>query len=332
MIESIAAGVPPEGMSVATAGLYSSALAALEKQGIFASDIAGMSVFRTGEPTAALKKVRDDMLSRPLPKPTKPFEPAEVFDDFCVYAATIKIPTYQAGTPPYEMEGGGWVFDESGKPVVQAEEEANFVVTLPRTAMPENGFPVVVFSRTGAGGERPLVDRGVRAAPGGAAIEPGTGPARDFAKVGFAGSSIDGPHGGLRNVANKDEQFLVFNVFNMLALRDNLRQSAVELSLQAHILESIEIDASACPGLSTPGGGPAKFDASTMAAFGHSMGASIVPLAVAFEPKLRGVILSGAGSSYIAKSSTKRSPSRQRGSPSCSSSTPAATSSASSIQ
>jgi hypothetical protein len=307
-VDVLARGGTPAGMSEQAASDYRSAMDRLAAADVVPQEIAGLAVFRTGNPTESFARVVKDVLSRPIPQPQAPFTPAEVFEGFCVYQTTVKIPTYQAGEPPYNKEGGGWAFDESGNPVVQAEEEANFVVTLPRAPMPDKGFPVVVFSRTGAGGERPLVDRGVRAAPGGEAKEPGTGPAFEFAKVGFAGSSIDGPHGGLRNVSKGDEQFLVFNVFNPLALRDNVRQSAVELVLQAHILEKVQIDASACPGLTTPGGGPARFDVSTMASFGHSMGASILPLSLSAEPRLRGAILSGAGSSYIENIVHKKKP------------------------
>jgi hypothetical protein len=298
-VSELAAGGVPEGMSEQAARTYREALAVLLTQGVPSEEISGLAVFRTGHPTKSFGTFVQHALAQPMPVPTKPFEPGEVFDDFCVYQTTIKMPTYQAGVPPYDKEGGGWTTDENGNPVVQGEEEANFVVTLPRAPMPEKGFPIVLFSRTGAGGQRPLVDRGVRAIPGGEAKEPGTGPAMEFARVGFAGSSIDGPHGGLRNVTGNDEQLLIFNVFNPPALRDNVRQSALEIVLQAHILEAVEIDAASCPGLTTPGGGPARFDVDTMATFGHSMGASIVPLAVAFEPRLRGAVLSGAGASYI---------------------------------
>lgn len=312
-MSDLAGGLAPEGMSAAAAAEYRVALNVLQLQGVDTAEIAALAVFRTGDPARRFGEYVDHALSQPLPEPVKPFAPAEVFDGYCVYQTTIQMPTYQAGIPPYDTEGGGWAVDASGQPAVQALEEANFVVTLPRAPMPAGGFPVVVFSRTGAGGERPLVDRGVRATPGGEAVEPGTGPAMELAQVGFAGSSIDGPHGGLRNVSKKDEQFLIFNVFNPLGLRDNIRQSALELVLQAHILGKIEIDASACPGLTTPGGGPARFDTGTMAAFGHSMGASIVPLAQSYEPRLRASILSGAGSSYIANIVHKKKPIETKG-------------------
>jgi hypothetical protein len=164
--------------------------------------------------------------------------------------------------------------------------------------MPAAGYPIVVLSRTGAGGDRPLVDRGVAAVNGGPPLVAGTGPALYFANVGFAGSSIDGPLGGLRNPTNENEDFLIFNVGNPVALRDNVRQSAAELALQAHLLENVRIDVSGCPGAVAPGN-QASFDVGTMALMGHSMGATIAPLAVAVEPRFRAALLSGAGGSWI---------------------------------
>src|SRR5690606_37485035 len=111
--------------------------------------------------------------------------------------------------------------------------------------------PLLVFSRTGGGGDRPLVDRGVRDADGNV-IVPGSGPALELSRAGFAGASVDGPHGGLRNVTNGDEQLLVFNFQNPLALRDNVRQSALELALLPEVLDGVSIDVSDCPGAEAP--------------------------------------------------------------------------------
>jgi pimeloyl-ACP methyl ester carboxylesterase len=147
----------------------------------------------------------------------------------------------------------------------------------------------------------------VRATNGGPAVAPGTGPAREFAREGFAGASWDGPHGGLRNVTRGDEQFLMFNVTNLGALRDNVRQSALEAAELAHLLGDLRIDASACPGLTAPGN-VARLDARVMALMGHSMGASIAPLAVSYEPAYRALLLSGAGGSWIANVLYKQRP------------------------
>ncbi len=301
-LADLLAGRRPAGMNDEAFASYGKALAALQKGGV--GDIGALTVFTTQDPVSDLATVTAAMLEKP-PAPA-PFKRNEQFDGFCVYESTIDMPDYQAGTPPFKDEGGGWKL-EGGKPLLQRQEKANFVVTIPRAAMPPKGYPVVVFSRTGGGGERPLVDRGVQGMTGGPALLPGTGPAMYFARAGFAGSSIDGPHGGLRNVSHSDEQFLVFNFGNPPALRDNIRQSAAELALQAHVLDAVAIDVSDCPGAVAPQN-LARFDTATMAIMGHSMGSSIAPLSAAVEPRFRAVLLSGAGSSFIENLIYKQKP------------------------
>ena len=297
-LAKLIAGRTPDGMTDAVAGEHRAAIKALASFGVDTLNLAGLAVFTTGDPTAGLVAVEQAMLARQLPAPVKPFQADEVFDDYCVFSSTIEMPDYQSGTPPFKEQGGDWLFDADGKPIFQRSENARIVVTVPRSTMPAAGFPLVLFSRTGGGGDRPLVDRGVQAKTGGPALVPGTGPARDFARVGWAGASVDGPHGGLRNVTGGDEQFLMFNVTNPSALRDNVRQSAAELALQAHVLEKLSFDASSCPGLDT-GGAPVRFDAGHFALMGHSMGATIAPLTLATEPAFKAGILSGEGGSWI---------------------------------
>jgi hypothetical protein len=188
--------------------------------------------------------------------------------------------------------------------VQQRVEEAGLVITIPRAPMPAAGWPIVHFIRTGGGGNRPLVDRGPQAMTNGPPITPGTGPALYFAKAGLAGASVDGPHEDLRNLTNANEDFLMFNIFNPPALRDNVRESAAEYALFAHILASLQIDVGDCPGTTSP----ARFDASRIALMGHSMGATIAPLVVAIEPMYRAVVLSGAGASWIENIVWKQQP------------------------
>ncbi|HUJ25505.1 MAG TPA: hypothetical protein VLW85_05780, partial [Myxococcales bacterium] len=257
-------------------------------------DLAGLAVFTTGDPAAQLAVVRDDALSR-LPHPNGGFALTDTFDDYCVYGTTIDMPDYQSGVPPFTSSGGGWVFDAQGHPQLQRTETARLWVTIPRAPMPANGWPAAVFVRTGGGGDRPLVDRGPQPAEGQPATTPGTGPALWFAKAGWAGVQVDGPLGGLRNTTGGDEQFLIFNVQNPEALRDNIRESAVELIVLAHVVPSLALDTSGCPGA----GASSKLDGSKLALMGHSMGATIAPLAAAHEPGFEALLLSGAGGSWI---------------------------------
>jgi len=288
MAQLAAGDLPPH-----AAAAYLTAVRALQKAAI--SDLAGVAVFHTGSPAAQLAAVRDDALSRPLPQPKAPLALHEVFDDYCVYGSTIDMPDYQSGSPPFTDAGGGWRFDAQGHPILQRAEESNLWVTIPRQPMPASGYPAAIFVRTGGGGDRPLVDRGPQAAEGQPAITPGTGPALWFARAGFAGVQVDGPLGGLRNTTHADEQFLIFNVTNPEALRDNIRESAMELIVLAHALPGFTIDASACPGAAAA----ARLDATQLALMGHSMGATIAPLAVANEPMFKALLLSGAGGSWI---------------------------------
>lgn len=298
VMQDLAAGRTP---NVVEADRLLKAMLVLNAMGLKSSSIAGLTVFTTDDPVGGFRRAVDDALALPKPVPAA-FARTDTYADYCMYRSTITLPVFQEGTPPFSMMGGRWATDSSGKLVKQRDETARVFVSVPRKPMPPGGYPVVVMLRTGSGTDRGL-DRGVRDAMGNVLV-PGDGPAVHFARVGWAGLSFDGPHGGMRNVSAGDEQFLVFNVFNPPALRDNVRQSALETVLMARVLEDISFDASDCPGA----GGMARFNVSLVALMGHSMGASIAPLAAAVEPRYRALILSGAGGSWIANAVDKLKP------------------------
>ncbi len=302
----LAAGLQPAGMSSAAFSEYTTALDALQLAGVALDQIAGLAVFRTGQPSRRLQSLTQQVLSQPLPAPLSTPTHLADHNNFCVYRTTIKLPTYQAGIPPFLFGGGQWEFDLQGQAILQGEEEANLYLTVPHGTMPAAGFPGCVLIRTGMGDAVPLVDRGVHAQAGASGV-PGTGPAREFATAGFMGISVDGPHGGLRNVTGLDEQLLMFNMANPTAMRENLRQSALELILLAEVLAGLSFPVS-CPLVTIPGGGPASVDVGHLALFGHSMGATIAPLVLALQPRYGAVILSGAGGSWIENIMHKQSP------------------------
>ncbi len=285
----LVAGRVPEGLDAVAVDLHLRGVRALADAGIAPSDLAGVTAFVTGDPEAAMRRAADLVRALPVPAPEAPLSLSEAFDDLCVYSAVVPMPTYQIGVPPFLDAGGAWDLDAPA-----GRERANLVVTVPRRPAPARGFPAVLFIRTGGGGERPLVDRGVRDEDG-QVLEPGSGPALNFAKAGWAGVSIDGPHGGLRNVSGGDEQFLMFNITNPRAMRDNVRQSALEAALAVDILAALQVDTADCEGV----GPTATFDTERLALMGHSMGATIAPLTMAIEPRFVALILSGAGGSWI---------------------------------
>lgn len=292
----------PSSMPDASFERYTKALDALVRAGVTAEDVVGLAVFTTGDPTGELIAATRAVTAGALPTVDAPPKLAEVFDGYCVYTTSLSMPDFQSGAPPFASEGGTWALDDAGALVVQRRAASRLVLTIPRAAAPATGYPLGIMIRTGGGGDRPLVDRGVQDAKG-APREAGAGPARELALVGFAGASADGPHGGPRNVSNGDEQFLMFNVENIAAIRDNVRQTALETAVLERVLEGLTFDASACPGA-----GVVRFDARRVALLGHSMGATVAPLALAAEPRFGAAVLGGAGASWIENLLHKRKP------------------------
>jgi hypothetical protein len=285
--------------------------------GLDARDLAALTVFTTGEPAVGLAALGDHARSLGPPQLDAPLELIETHDAFCVYESTLPMPVYQQGTPPYLAQGGGIEFSAQNEPVLQRHETARIFITVPRSPIP-NPAPTAVMIRTGGGGDRPLIDRGPRAEPGGEAITTGTGPAAQFAQAGFVGVQVDGPLGGLRNTTGGDEQFLIFNIANPAALRDNLRQSSLEIALLPEILDQVTLDIRDCEGAGTltedgqvsdgESDDAVPLNTEDMALLGHSMGATIAPGAAAIAPAYGALILSGAGGSWIENVIHKRSP------------------------
>lgn len=280
---------------------YALASQALADAGVVFDRVVGLAAFTTWDAGEGLHAMLDAARTLDTPAPGA-WAQTDLFDDYCVYQTTLDMPVYQAGEPPYQDSGGGVVF-EDGVPQLDRYETARVVVTIPRAAAPPSGWPTALMSRTGGGGDRPLVDRGVRDAAGEVAIA-GSGPALHFTRAGFAGVSVDGPHGGIRNISDGDEQFLIFNVGNPSAMRDNVRQSALELALMADVITNIQIDTADCPGADAL----SRLDTGTLALMGHSMGATISPLTAAIEPRYGALVLSGAGGSWIENIVHKQSP------------------------
>lgn len=298
-IADLVRGRDPRGWRIDVAEQYLDALDILfeAEPGLAPETLAGLTVFTTGRPTGGFLPFVDAMREEGF-RLAAPYTVTEVFEDYCVFEAKVTVPVFQAGEPPYDAGEGAWAVDDDGEPLLQRTETARLWITLPRTEPPETDWPTVVFARTGGGGDRPLVDRGIRTTAG-EDTDAGTGYAATFARAGWAGIMFDGPLGGERNPTGGDEQFLVFDIDNPDALRDNLRQTAGELAAFADFVDDLAIRADDCPGAELPFGIGHRFDTGHLALFGHSMGATVAPLALWAEPRYDAVILSGAGGSWI---------------------------------
>jgi len=265
-------------------------------------EVAARAVVRTAHPTDDLRVAVAQALAEEPVTLSAP-QLVETHDDYCVFASSVEMPVYQRGEPPYRADGGGWARGPGGSLERQRLARSRVWITVPRVVA--DPYPAAVLVRVGAGGDRPLVDRGPRDGDGHSA--PGTGLARELAQAGYVGLSVDGPLGGARNPEGWDEQTAIFNVANPVALRDNVRQTALELVLFAHAIEALRFDAGACDGAA----GVVTL-APRPVLVGHSSGATIAPLAMAVEPRFGALVLSGAGASWIRQIVHKQSPAPMR--------------------
>lgn len=287
--------------------LWDLGLAAAETVGR-PEDLFALTVFRTARATDGLFAfVEAARLSPPVATtPTL----IETYDRFCVYRAELDLPDFQHGPLPYASPGEGTWRLANGLPELARRSPSRLFITVPRAAH-EGPTPFVVFVRTGGGGDRPLIDRGPRATPGGEPIVPtGTGYAMQLAAAGWVGLTWDGPHGGPhRNPGGQDEQFLMFNVLNLAGTRDSIRQTALEAVLVRELAGRLTLDTSDCEGASDT----LTLDPNRSAIMGHSMGAWVAPLALAASDTaagqgFRAAILSGAGSGWMPNIVYKKSP------------------------
>jgi len=200
------------------------------------------------------------------------------------------VPNFQMGTLPYETpaDGGAIAVDAQGAPVAQGTLDVCFALTIPKSAMPAGGWPLVVHAH-GTGGSFK------------AAVGSGIAEALATATPAMATFTFDGVgHGARGGSSTRDPDSLVFNVINPRAARDNHLQGAVDVIQALRVAQVAPFDVA--------GAGTIDFDATRVTYFGHSQGANVGIPALAESDLAKAAILSGAGSVLIQGILTKTSP------------------------
>ena len=203
----------------------------------------------------------------------------------------FSVPIYQSGTAPYETpETGGGIAETAGAPAVVRTEQVCFALTIPKAAMPADGWPLVVYHHGTGGSMRSFVSEGIAARLAG-----GTAPAAAF--------SFDAvEHGARKGASAKKPDDLVFNPLNPRAARDNFLQGAVDI-VQALRLGRVSVTAA-----SSPTGAAILFDPDKVAFFGHSQGSTSGEIAIASTSLAPAAVFSGAGSYLTASLLDKTMP------------------------
>ncbi len=190
-------------------------------------------------------------------------------------------PQFQKGDPPYLKEGEGYfVFDSEGNPVPQRWEWVRFSILLPDSPPPENGYPVVIYAH-GTGGDYQTYIR--------------SWVGYYLTSMGYAVVGFDQPLHGARNPRHGGEELYTFNFINPVAMRDNIRQGAVDLFVLRKMVEKFYLSPA-----SSPTGWKIFFDMERAGFFGHSQGALTGALYLAIEDfPFRGAVLSGSSGDLI---------------------------------
>lgn len=240
-----------------------------------ADDIAAATCFTTQNATGEMNRVARWIDDAVPPEVEFVYEPY-VFNEFHgLYTA----PNFQAGEKPYASEGGGFEFDEAGDPIVQEEEALRFLLLVPRDrAMPESGWPVVIYAH-GTGGD----------------YESCRGTADELLPRGFAVLCSDQPLHGPRGPggAELDENGLILYSFNFLnppAGRTAFRQAAADTLIQSRMIEAGRFDV---PAASTRSGSEVRLDPTNIMFFGHSHGGLSGTLALGVDARVKAGVISG---------------------------------------
>jgi pimeloyl-ACP methyl ester carboxylesterase len=276
---------------------YRQAMQAFRNEGVEPDRIVTAAVFRTVDPVSEMIALRDDVLDNTDPPEVLDIEIHEELSFYTVYTGHYSPnPNYQhgfsAGLSPYETEGGYIEFDSSGNPVRDGDETMRFSVAVPTGTPPASGWPTVLYAH-GTGGDYLSYTRNDVAAL--------------LTYEGVAVIGIDNAMNGARIPEDAEADLLFFNIGNILAARDNIRQAAVDVIQLERLVPDLVIDAE-----TSVDGEEHTFSDANLAFMGHSQGGLNGALYLAVSDNVEGAVLSGAGGSLIYSFIYKTGPYRLR--------------------
>ncbi|CAM3754540.1 hypothetical protein [Parendozoicomonas haliclonae] len=286
--------------------IYAPLAEQLRYDGIASDDVIGAIVWTTGHPSSVMGNLGRWASEQPAPAPASEFRQLEMTPEYCVIGSSWNVPGLQSGLFPYALTGGKIKYDHQGNPVVQYQRETPLVITIPRTDMPADGYPMMFYNHGTAGYADQAHQRGETLADG--TLSQDGSPAQVAGQRGWATAGMGGHMGadhedstGFLNVIadlipGLSLNIGTYNFMNLDSMRGNFEQSVVERVLFRRLIENLEVDSSLCPGAESADGW-LRFDNDTQVVMGQSLGAMTAIAQAAIDPKpFQGVIGSGAGS------------------------------------
>lgn len=294
----------------------------LDEEGIPRERVVGAAVFTTLDPNAELQRLARFYEELPPPTLSEPWSVLEEQESYVVLEGRYDVPLVQSGERPYSRFGEGLiVWDDDGVPVEQERQSVRLALTLPKTPMPAEGFPLTIIMHGSGGNYRLAIERGPQEEDEDYSkdqAEYGKGPAEWLARRGVATLGFDFPLHGDRNTPPDTTGLLLYNLFgNIEATLDNFNVAAAEVTYLSRLVESATVSASLSPLLDA---GPAsdgliRFDDERLTAMGQSMGSTLGVALATVDPRIDGYLLSGAGGVLVEIAATSMQPFEFRGLP-----------------
>jgi hypothetical protein len=308
-LAALLASVAPADPALALAWTrYANFRAYLTANVIAPDQVAAVSVLTVGNTTATMLAMKDAVEAQPVPVLSDltvcgpgvaspcalPGDSERVCGDsagtYWEIHGRMSIPNFQQGSLPYELpaDGGQIDFDSGGAPIQAGALNVCFALTIPKSAEPASGWPLLVHAHAAGGSFRSAIENGIAGDVANAAMP--------MATLTFEGVG----HGERRGASFVPPDGLVFNLFNPPAAVGNHLQGA------ADVLQALRVADDAPFSLAPVG--TIGFDPAHVYFFGDSQGANFGMPAIAVSDRAPAVVLSGAASYLTEDLLTRTSP------------------------
>jgi predicted esterase len=234
------------------------------------ADVVSAAVFTTQHATFIGAAIRQGVFGTPAPVATN-LAVASTATGYTVWTGAYVAPNFQTGTVPYAQSGGEIQVGSDGAAIVQRMEPMRFALMVPSGPTPASGWPICVYQHGTGGDYMTFVDNGAGAR---------------LAAQGIATISTDQVLHGPRNPGG-DPDTAFFNFANPYAGRDNALQGAADAWSQQRLALGMSF--------TDAGNRTITFDPQRVMFFGHSQGGLTGPAYIAWEPAVKGAVLSGTG-------------------------------------
>jgi hypothetical protein len=289
---------PPADPELAAAHLaYAPLRAFLEANNL--TGVVAATLFRTGDPAGLVGRARRVLLASPPPSGKELVAVKETEHTYELHG-TYEAPNFQAGEPPFRRpeKGGRILLDANGDPRPARSEKLRFALTVPRGAMPAAGWPLVLYAHGTGGDYRTFIGEGLGELLASARDSDGT-PMPAMAMI-----SIDQNLHGPRDPSQGSPEINFFNILNPVSTVYNVAQAGIDdfsLLRMAKQLVITRVPWARGSGHSEPlvFDPPLRFDVKRIYFMGHSQGGLTGTVFLAFEPEVRGAMLSGAGGGVL---------------------------------